>query len=166
MNEQRGKIRYWKRYFSLLMIGVCLGGAGMIFWYGHQLEELMLENRSLKLVNERLYKDLASLKQTQKAAQKRQDAVIELIRVQIDEPKPHAIIETEVIRRLEKDLAPLKGKKAEQLVELPPLLHELLRRREYVIEGNMVEVRLKTVVIVSRVLSLTVTAEVKHDGTS
>lgn len=162
MTMETGKKRLWKRYIVLFVWGVLAGGAAILFWYGHQLEELMLQNTNLALEKERLIEEVENLKQTQKVARKRQEMVIEEIRVTILDAKPQqAIIEAEVIRRIEKDLAQLKGKKTEQVAELHPLLHELLRRREYVVERNMVEVRLKTAVI-SRVLQLYVTAEIKH----
>jgi hypothetical protein len=157
-----GKKRLWKRYVVLFALGSLLGGAAVLFWYGHELEELMLQNTNLTLENERLMEEMENLKQSQKVARKRQEMVIEEIRVTVLDAKPQqAIIEAEVIRRIEKDLAQLKGKKTEQVAELHSLLHELLRRREYFVERNMVEVRLKTAVI-SRVLHLFVTAEIKH----
>lgn len=150
----------WKRYFVFFVLGMLVGGAAIVFWTGHQLEELMSLNKTLVVENERLASEVQNLKQTQKASKKRQDPIVEEIRVIVLDPKPHAIIEAQVIRRLEKDLNALKGKKTEQIGELHPLIHELLRRREYVIERNMAEVRLKTVVI-SRVLQLYVTVTVK-----
>jgi hypothetical protein len=158
---ETGKRRLWKRYIVLLAMGMLLGGTAILIWHGHQLEKLMLKNRNLELENDRLEQIIENLKQSQRMAKQRQETVVEEVRVTILEPKPHAIIEAEVIRRMEKDLAALKGKKTEQVAEFHPLLHELLRRREYIVERNLVEVRLKTVVV-SRVLHLYVTAEVKH----
>jgi len=155
--------RLWQRYLSLLLMGGFMGGSGVLLWYGHQMEEQMLINRNLRLWNERLTEEVEMLKQSQRAAQRRQDAVIEELRVTVLEPRPHAYIETEVIRQVEKDLAPLKGKKMEQVADMHPILHELLRRREYIIEGKVVEVRLKTAVI-SRALHVFVTAELKLQG--
>lgn len=155
-----GARKSWKRYLVFFILGSLAGGAVVLFWSGHQLEELMSLNKTLVVENERLGMEVQNLKMTQKVSKKRQDPVVEEIRVTVVDPKPHAIIEAEVIRRLEKDLGALKGKKTEQIGEIHPLIHELLRRREYVIDRNLAEVRLKTVVV-SRILQLFVTVTVK-----
>ncbi len=149
------------RYLAVFLLGVWAGGAGFLFWHGQQLEQLMLENRNLSLVNDRLREDIADLKQSQKAVKKSQQTEIEEIRVTVLDPKPDAFTEAEVIHRLQRDLDPVKGKRVEQVAEVHPLLHEMLKRREYVVEGKIAEVRLKTVFI-SRVLQLFVAVTVKN----
>jgi hypothetical protein len=155
-------VRLWKRYVVLLVIGGLLGGAVLLFWFGKKMEDLMLENRNLKLLNERHVEEIEGLKHSQRVAKKKLDQTIEEIRVTVLDPKPHPLVEMEVIGQLEKDVSHLKGKKTDQVAEFHPILHEMLRRREYIVQGKVVEVRLKTVVI-GRVLHLFVTAEVKLD---
>ncbi len=153
---------YWKRYLVLFLLGILVGGGVFLLLYGHEMEHLMLINRNLDLINERLQEEVENLKHSQRVARKRQEMQIEEIHVIVLDPKPNAFTEAEVIRKLEKDLAPLKGKKVDQVAEVHPILHEMLYRREYVIDGKMVEVRLKTAII-SKVLKLYVTAQVKID---
>jgi len=155
-------VRRWKRYVVLLIIGALMGGAGVLVWFGKKMEDLMLINRNLKLLNERHVEEIEELKHSQRAAKKKLDQTIEEIRITVLDPKPHPLIETEVIGQMEKDVSHLKGKKIEQVAEFHPMLHEMLRRREYIVQGKVVEVRLKTVVI-GRVLHLFATAEVKLD---
>jgi hypothetical protein len=103
------------------------------------------------------------LKQSQRDSRKKQEAVIEEIRISVLDSKLHPTIEVQVVGQLEKDLASLKGKKTEQVAEVHQVLHEMLRRREYVLsDGTMAEVRIRTVVI-GRTLHLFVTAEVKKE---
>lgn len=153
----------WKRYIALFMIGSMLGGAAILFVYGKEMEEMMLLSKSLEMQNKKLYEENQSLKQSQRVSRKKQDTIIEEIRVTVMEPKPHPTIEVQVVGQMEKDLVSLKGKKIEQVAEVHQVLHEMLRRREYVLtDGSMTEVRIKTVVI-SRTLHLFVTAEVKKE---
>ncbi|MCC0565675.1 hypothetical protein HN020_24850 [Brevibacillus borstelensis] len=156
------KIKLWKRYVALLLIGAILGGSGMLFIYGREMEQMMLVKRSLELLNEKLMEENQSLKQSEKVARRKQEVVIDEIRVTVLDSKLHETIQLQMTRQLEKDLASLKGKKVEQVAEVQEMLHEMLRRREYIIEGTMVEVRVKTVAI-SRILHLFVTAEVKRE---
>lgn len=156
------KIKLWKRYVALVMIGAILGGSGTLFAYGREMEQMMLVRRSLELLNEKLMDENQRLKQSEKVARRKQEVLIEEIRVTVLETNLHETIQLEVARQLEKDLASLKGKKVEQVAEIQEMLHEMLRRREYIIEGTMVEVRVKTVAI-SRALHLFVTAEAKRE---
>jgi hypothetical protein len=155
-------IRLWKRYVVLFLIGGLAGGAMVLFLFGHEMEDMILVNRNLKLLNERLLEEIEGLKQSERVAKKKREVILEEIRVTVLDPKPEPIFEAGVSRELEKDLVHLKGKKAEQVGEIHDLLHQMLRRREYIVEGKVVEVRVKTVVI-SRVLHLFVTAVVKPD---
>ncbi|USG67216.1 hypothetical protein NDK47_07985 [Brevibacillus ruminantium] len=155
-------IKLWKRYIALLVIGGILGGSTILFMYGREMEQMMLVKRSLEVLNEKLMDENQRLKQSEKVARRKQEVLIEEIRVTVLDTKLHETIELQVARQLEKDLASLKGKKVEQVAEVQEMLHEMLRRREYIIEGTMVEVRVKTVAI-SRILHLFVTAEVKRE---
>ncbi|WP_176560302.1 hypothetical protein [Brevibacillus dissolubilis] len=161
LTAKPGRWGKWTRYIILFVFGAFAGGVLFLFLYGKEMEELMLENRNLYLLNERLLEDIDNLKQSQKVARKRQDLTIEEIKVTILDPKPNAFIETEVVRHLEKDLGVIKGKKTDQVAEVHGVLHEMLRRREYIVEGKMVEVRIKTLVI-SRTLHLFVTVEIEN----
>ena len=156
------KIQLWKRYVALVMIGAILGGSATLFAYGREMEQMMLVRRSLELLNEKLMDENQRLKQSEKVARRKQEVLVEEIRVTVLETNLHETIQLEVARQLEKDLASLKGKKVEQVAEIQEMLHEMLRRREYIIEGTMVEVRVKTVAI-SRALHLFVTAEAKRE---
>ncbi|QQE75585.1 hypothetical protein KDJ56_06365 [Brevibacillus composti] len=156
------KIKLWKRYVALVMIGAILGGSATLFAYGREMEQMMLVRRSLELLNEKLMDENQRLKQSEKVARRKQEVLVEEIRVTVLETNLHETIQLEVARQLEKDLASLKGKKVEQVAEIQEMLHEMLRRREYIIEGTMVEVRVKTVAI-SRALHLFVTAEAKRE---
>lgn len=155
-------MRKWQRYVVLLVIGALLGGEGVVYVTGKKVERLMLEKRNLELLRERQLEEIEELKQSQRVAKKKLVQTIEEIAVTVLDPKPHPIIAADVIRQLEKDVSHLKGKKTDQVVDIHLLLHEMLRRREYIVEEKTVEVRLKTVAI-GRVLSLFVTAEVKLD---
>lgn len=148
MNKQRAL-----RYAAIFLLGIIVGSIVVLFLFARNLEKQMITNRNLKLVNERQLEEIAGLKKSQNVEKKRQDDRIEEIRVTILDPKPDEIMTAELIRRLEKDMAPLKGKKAGQVAEFQPMLHEFLKKREYAIEGKKAEVQLKTVVI-SRVLHL------------
>ncbi|MGC5327594.1 hypothetical protein [Brevibacillus sp. SYSU BS000544] len=156
------RITYWKRYLVLFVFGMLVGSGLFLFLYGREMEHLMLINRNLDLRNERLEEELLNLRHSQKVARKKQDIQIEEIQVTLLDPRPDAFTEAEVVRLLEKDLAPLKGKKVDQVKEVHLILHEMLYRREYVINGKVTEVRLKTAVI-SKVLFLSVTVQVKID---
>lgn len=156
-----GKV--WKGYISMFVIGSLIGGASILFVYGREMEEMMLLTKSMEMQNKKLYEENQSLKQSQTDTRKKQEAVIEEIRVSVLDPKPHPTIEVQVVDQMEKDLASLKGKKIEQVAEVHQVLHEMLRRREYVLsDGTMAEVRIRTVVI-GRTLHLFVTAEVKKE---
>jgi len=153
----------WKSAVAMFVIGSMVGGAAILFLYGREMEEMMLLTKSLKLQNEKLYEENQSLKQSERNYRRKQEAVIEEIRVSVMDPKPHPTIEVQVVGELEKDLASLKGKKIEQVAEVHQVLHEMLRRREYVLsDGTMAEVRIKTAVI-GRTLHLFVTVEVKKE---
>lgn len=155
--------RTWKGYIAMFVIGGMIGGASILFVYGREMEEMMLLTKSMKLQNEKLYEENQSLKKSQRDSRKQQEVVIEEIRISVLDPKPHPTIEVQVVGQMEKDLASLKGKKIEQVAEVHQVLHEMLRRREYVLsDGTMAEVRIKTVVI-GRTLHLFVTAEVKKE---
>jgi hypothetical protein len=159
--------RPWKRYVALVILGVLLGGASVLFLYGREMEQLMLIRQSLDLQNKKLYEENLELKKNQRIYRKKQDTIIEEIRISILDtnldsklPDPFKV---QVVDKMEKDLSSLKGKKIEQVAEVHQVLHEMLRRREYVLEDRtMVEVRIKTVVI-SRTLHVFVTAEVKKE---
>lgn len=159
-----GNPRLLKRYAVLFVLGLFVGGGIFLLLYGRQMEHLMLINRNLELRIERQQEEIENLNQSQRNAKKRQDVIIQDIEVVILDPKPDAFTQTTVSRMLEKDLASLKGKKVDQVVGelLHPLLHEMLYRREYVVEGKIAEVRLKTA-IVSRVIRLYVTVQIKID---
>ncbi|MGG1663431.1 hypothetical protein [Brevibacillus sp. NRS-1366] len=155
----------WKRYVALLLIGILLGATTILFLYGREKEELILVNKSLELQNRQLHEELQSMKENQRVSRRNQDLVIKEVRasVLVGEQKLHPTIEVQVVDHLEKDLASLKGKKVEQVAYVHQVLHEMLRRREYVLsDGTMVEVRIKTVVI-SQTLHVFVTAEVKKE---
>ena len=154
--------KHWLRYIALFLLGAWLGAAVILLQYGGKLEELMLINQNLILQNDRLRGEVESLKEAQRAERKRQEVLIEEIRIEVLEPKPDAYTQTEVTRRLEKDLDVLRGKKVEQVGEVQAILHEMLRRREYVVEGRIAEVRLKTAVI-SKIVRLYVTIESKNE---
>lgn len=166
MNQAQPK--RWKRYVVIFVLGLLVGGGGFLFLYGREIERLMLIKTNLELRNERLLEEIdnlkQSLKQTQRVANKRQDVIIQEVQVIVEDPKPDPFTQAEVTRLLEKDLVSLKGKKVDQVVGelLHPLLHEMLYRREYVVEGKIVEVRLKTA-LVSRVIRLYVTIQIKVD---
>jgi len=135
----------------------------MLFMHGREMEEMMLVKKSLELQNKKLYEENQTLKKNQNVSRRKQETVIEEFRVTIMDPKPHPTIEVQIVEQMERDLASLKGKKIEQVAEVHQVLHEMLRRREYVLsDGSMSEVRIKTVVI-SRTLHLFVTAEVKTE---
>lgn len=159
--------RLWKRYVALVILGVLLGGAIVLFLYGREMEQLMLIRQSLDLQNKKLYEENLELKKNQRIYRKKQDTIIEEIRVSIldtnlDSKLPDTF-KVQVVGKMEKDLSSLKGKKVEQVAEVHQVLHEMLRRREYVLEDRtMVEVRIRTVVI-SRTLHVFVTAEVKKE---
>ncbi len=153
----------WMRYVAVFMIGLVIGSSVFLIVYGQRMEQLMLFNRNMRLLNERLNDELDNLKRSQKVAKKRQDMVVEEIKVTIVDPidpKMNEFTSAEVIRRLEVDLAQIKGKKVEQVGEFQSLIHEMLRRREYVIERKIAEARVKTVVI-SRVLHIFVTVQIR-----
>jgi len=155
--------QHWKRYVAIWVIGILLGGAAMLFMYGKEMEEMMLVKRSLEFQNKKLYEENLELKKSQNVARRKPTVGIEEVRVTVLDPKPHPTIEVQVVERMEQDLASLKGKKVEQVAEVHQVLHEMLRRREYVLpDRTMVEVRVKTVVI-GRTLHLFVTAEVKKE---
>jgi hypothetical protein len=156
------KRRRRERYLAIFLIGIVAGGSSVLLYMGHEMEDLILQNRNLKLLYEEKREEVEELKQSQRVARKKQETVVEEIRVTVMEPRPHeyAYIETQVIHYIEKDLSPLKGKRTEQVAEMHEILHELLLRREYVMEDKMVEVRLKTVHI-SRILHVFVTVQVK-----
>ncbi|MBO8163749.1 MAG: hypothetical protein H0Z34_08570 [Brevibacillus sp.] len=161
MTVDREGEKHWLRYVAMFILGAWLGAAVFMVRYSDKLEELMLINQNLTLQNDRLADEVKNLKDLQKEARKRQEVFIEEISIQVLEPKPDAYTETEVKHRLERDLVSLRGKKVEQVGDVQAILHEMLRRREYVVEGRVVEVRLKTAVI-SRVLRLYVTVEVRN----
>ncbi|RNB55883.1 hypothetical protein EDM57_14155 [Brevibacillus gelatini] len=157
----------WKRYLALLLIGCLLGGTAVLFVYGREMEQMMLVRKSLELQNKKLYEENQELKQNQRVYRKKQDQVIEEVRafvMPVEQKQPlHGTIIVQVVDLIEKDFASLKGKKAEQVAEVHQMLHEMLRRREYVLsDRTMVEVRIKTVVI-ARTLKVFVTAEVISD---
>ncbi|WP_147512900.1 hypothetical protein [Brevibacillus massiliensis] len=133
------------------------------FLYAERLENLMKANELLSLHNEQLLQDIEILRNTNKAERKKRELVIEEIEATVEEPKPNAFIEAALIRKLKSDLAPLKGKKVEQFSDMHVILHELLERREYVIDGKVVEVKLRSVII-SRILQLFVTVRVKNEN--
>lgn len=154
------RIRKLLRYVVFFLFGVGSGWAIFLFLYAHQLEEQMIKNRNLQLVTDRYREEIDGLKQSQKAAKKKSDEMIEEIRITLLDPKPDELLSAEIIRRLEKDMAPLKGKKAGQVADFHPMLHELLKNREYVVEKKTIHIQLKTLVI-SRILHLYVTIRVE-----
>ncbi|MGF9906685.1 hypothetical protein [Brevibacillus fortis] len=161
------KVTLWKRYLALLLMGCVLGGTVILFTYGREMEQMMLIKKSLELQNKKLYEENLELKQNQRVYRKKQESVIEDVRASVltaDQKQPlHATIVVQVVDRVEKDLASLKGKKVEQVAEVHQVLHEMLRRREYILsDRTTVEVRIKTVVI-SRTLHVFVTADVIPD---
>ncbi|MFJ9501109.1 hypothetical protein [Brevibacillus centrosporus] len=157
------KRAHWQRYVAIWVIGILLGGSTVLFLYGKEMEEMMLVKKSLEFQNKKLYEENQELKKSQNVSRRKQAVGIEEVRVTVMDPKPHPTIEVQVVEWMEKDLTSLKGKKVEQVAEVHQVLHEMLRRREYVLpDRTMVEVRVKTVVI-SRTLHLFVTAEVKPD---
>lgn len=151
------------RYLAVLLLGGWLGAAAFLLQYGGKMEELMLINQNLILQNDRLRGEVNSLQEARRAERQRQELLVEEIRIEVVEPKPDAFTLTEVTRRLERDLDVLRGKKVEQVGEVQGLLHEMLRRREYVVEGRMAEVRLKTAVI-AKIVRLYVTIEIKNES--
>ncbi|MGD8192263.1 hypothetical protein ACQCN2_20020 [Brevibacillus ginsengisoli] len=161
---KEAKRTHLKRYTVLFVLGVLLGIGIFLLLYGREMEHLMLIKRNLELRIERQQEVIDKLNQSQRVAKKRNDVIIEGIQVVIVDPKPDPFTQTTVARLIEKDLASLKGKKVDQVVGelLHPLLHEMLYRREYVVEGRIAEVRLKTA-IVSRVILLYVTVKIKVD---
>ncbi|MDF2680258.1 MAG: hypothetical protein K0R47_1448 [Brevibacillus sp.] len=155
--------QHWKRYIAIWVIGILLGGAAVLFLYGKEMEEMMLVKQSLEFQNKKLYEENLELKKSQNVSRRKQTTGIEEVRVTVLDPKPHPTIEVQVVEWMVKDLSSLKGKKVEQVAEVHQVLHEMLRRREYVLpDRTMVEVRVKTVVI-GRTLHLFVSAEVKKD---
>jgi len=159
----RGNTRKYLRYFILWFLGGLAGVGLSLFLFGQKLEDQMLLNRNLRLINERYVEEIRNLKQIQKVEKSRRDVIIEDVRVTVLEPKPNAFVETEVIRRMEKDFAQMKGKKADQVAEVHPVFHELMHKKEYVVDGKVVEVRLKTLLI-SRALHLFVVVQVKTEA--
>lgn len=162
MTTENGR-RPWMRYLAVLLLGGWLGAAAFLLQYGGKMEELMLINQNLILQNDRLRGEVNSLQEARRAERQRQELLVEEIRIEVVEPKPDAFTLTEVTRRLERDLDVLRGKKVEQVGEVQGLLHEMLRRREYVVEGRMAEVRLKTAVI-AKIVRLYVTIEIKNES--
>lgn len=161
------KAGLWKRYIAILLIGGLLGGSVILFTYGREMEQMMLLKKSLELQNKKLYEENQDLKQNQRVYRKKQETVIEDVRATVlasDQKQPlHATIVVQVVDQVEKDLASLKGKKIEQVAEVHQVLHEMLRRREYILsDRTTVEVRIKTVVI-SKTLHVFVTAAVLPD---
>lgn len=155
--------KHWQRYVAIWVLGLLLGGTVVLFLHGKEMEEMMLVKKSLEFQNKKLYEENLELKKSQNVARRKQTVGIEEVRVTVLDPKPHPTIEVQVVEWMEKDLASLKGKKVEQVAEVHQVLHEMLRRREYVLpDRTMVEVRVKTVVI-GRTLHLFVTAAVKKD---
>lgn len=148
------------RYVAIFLLGIIAGCAVMLLLHGHQLEEQMIINRNLSLVNERQREEIHTLEKARKAERKKKDERIEEIRVTILDPKPDEILTAEITQRLEKDMAQLKEKKIEQVTEFQQLLHELVKKKVYVIEGKKVEIQLKTVVV-SRVTHLFVNVRVE-----
>lgn len=147
------------RYVAIFLLGLIAGGAAILILHGRQLEQLMIINRNLTLLYERKVEEIASLKKERTAEKEKREDRIEEIRVTLLDPKPNEIIATEIVNRLEKDMAALKEKKVDQVAEFQPLLHELLKKRTYKLDGKNVEVQLKTVVI-SRVTQLFVNTRV------
>ncbi|WNC13237.1 hypothetical protein [Brevibacillus brevis] len=155
--------KHWKRYIAIWMIGILLGGATVLFLYGKEMEEMMLVKKSLEFQNKKLFEENQELKNKQKESRRKQEVGIDTVRVTVLDSNLHPTIQVQVVELVEADLASLKGKKVEQVAEVHQVLHEMLRRREYVLpDRTMVEVRVKTVVI-SRTLHVFVTAEVKKD---
>jgi hypothetical protein len=153
-------MRVWLRLAAVFLLGVWLGGAGFLFLYGHDMEQLMRDNRSANYLIEQLYEDIEHLKDSQRMEKNRPKTVVEEIKVTILEPKPDPFLEKEIIRTVEKDLAPLKGLRTETILEMHTVLHDLIKRREYSVSGKIAEVRLRTVLI-SRRLEVFVTVTVK-----
>ncbi|WP_019122021.1 hypothetical protein [Brevibacillus massiliensis] len=147
----------------MFLFGAIAGASMFQFLYAERLENLMKANELLSLHNEQLLQDIEILRNTNKAERKKRELVIEEIEATVEEPKPNAFIEAALIRKLKSDLAPLKGKKVEQFSDMHVILHELLERREYVIDGKVVEVKLRSVII-SRILQLFVTVRVKNEN--
>ncbi len=156
------KRKYGQRYLALFLLGMLAGGAGVLIWQGNELEKIMKRDQLLSAENARLRETIEDMKQLQKVAKKKQDVIIEEIKVVVLPPRPHEVIETAAIRLIEKDLAPLKGMKTRTVTDMSQILHELLYRREYLIDGKTIEVRLKTVYL-SSVLEVYVTMELKPE---
>ncbi|QOS99128.1 hypothetical protein JNUCC42_22560 [Brevibacterium sp. JNUCC-42] len=151
--QQLPKLRRYLRYISLFILGAIAGGAIFLFLFTQRMEDLMLENKNLYVLNDRLQSEMDSLNELHKVARRKQNVVIEDVEITFLGQRPNTFVEEELKHSLEKDLAQLKRKKVEQVGEMHELLHELLQKREYIIQGKVMEVNIKTLVI-SRVLHL------------
>ncbi|HZG82785.1 MAG TPA: hypothetical protein VEZ13_18670, partial [Brevibacillus sp.] len=80
--------RPWKRYIALFVIGSLLGGASILFMHGREMEEMMLVKQSLELQNKKLYEENLLLKKNQHVSRRKQETVIEEIRVTVLDRKP------------------------------------------------------------------------------
>jgi len=160
--EAKSRSKMIKRYLALLLLGMVAGGAVVLIWQGKLIESLMKQNQYKSAEILRLNEVIEDMKQLQKVAKKKQEPIIEEVKVVVLPPRPHEFIETATIRLIEKELDPLKGIKSRTVADLNAILHELLYRREYLVDGKTVEVRLKTAYI-SNVLEVYVTIELKPE---
>ncbi|HZG13590.1 MAG TPA: hypothetical protein VE710_01100 [Candidatus Bathyarchaeia archaeon] len=160
--EAKSRSKTIKRYLALLLLGMIAGGAVVLIWQGKLIESLMKQNQYKSAEIVRLNEVIEDMKQLQKVAKKKQEPIIEEVKVFVLPPRPHEFIETAAIRLIEKELDPLKGMKSRTVADLHAILHELLYRREYLVDGKTVEVRLKTAYI-SSVLEVYVTIELKPE---
>ncbi|MGG3874439.1 hypothetical protein [Brevibacillus laterosporus] len=156
--ERLPKVRRYLRYISLFILGGVVGGAIFLFLFIQRMEDLMLENKNLYVLNDRLQNEMDNLNELHKVARKKQNVVIEDVEITFLGQRPNTFVEEELKHSLEKDLAQLKRKKVEQVGEMHEILHELLQKKEYIIQGKVIEVNIKTLVI-SRVLHLYVVAK-------
>jgi hypothetical protein len=158
-----GKRSRWiKRYIALFLLGLMAGGAVVLIWQGKEMEAMLKTIHVQNVEIARLNEVIADMKQSQKVAKKKQDMIIEEIKVFVLDPRPHEYIETSTIRLIEKELAPLKGMRTRTVTDMHAIIHELLYRREYRVDGKTVEVNLKTVYIES-VLEVYVTIRLKPE---
>ncbi|WP_232700117.1 hypothetical protein [Brevibacillus daliensis] len=152
------KTRRYLRYTILLILGGIAGGVLFLIMFTYQIEELMLENRNLYLLTDRLQRDIKGMQDNKKNTRQRQQWIIEEIEITFLEPRPNKFLEADIKQAMIKDLSNLKGKKGEQMTEVQDLIHQMLERREYIIDGKVVEVRIKTLAIY-HVLHLFVTVK-------
>ncbi|XOS92111.1 hypothetical protein ACLMAB_27990 [Brevibacillus laterosporus] len=100
--EQSPKLRRYLRYISLFILGATAGGAVFLFLFTQRMEDLMLENKNLYVLNDRLQNEMDSLNELHKVARKKQNVVIEDVEITFLGQRPNTFVEEELKHSLEK----------------------------------------------------------------